>query len=324
MYRRHWVWDRRLLVKSRSYARTPGWAVGNGEVISAPRPGALRTRPSEAGPLPHCAEVTSFKGSAKLLRFDTGLYALSIIGTGAARAAEASIALPMVQISNPTSEEFGTVELVATTGDCGFGLGPEGGTVLIKAPLGGGYVLVATYESPDRPNPPLEIEVRRLDRVANEAAPLITATAPSAVRRTRQIKLEISLHIERIGDQRLHPDGWAGSLGKRLRLEAFGIRPLEALAAQDIEYKAFGPNAEQTPWVTGGQLSGSRRRGLPLTGFAVRLAAHLRDRYDLEYQGAFFDSGISDTVRNGTPCVGRIPRDPLEAINVRVIERFEC
>jgi hypothetical protein len=311
-------------VRSRSYATTPDRLADNGDIVSATGRPAARARVAAAGQLPHCTEVTSFRGTTKLLRFESGLYTITVGGIGKSTVAQASIALPMVQISNPPSEELGTVELVATTGDAGFWLGPEGGTMVLKAPLGGGHVLVSTYESPDRTGPPLEIEVRRLDRGRRAAVPMTTGMIPSVGSQADPIKLEISLHIERLGDQRLRPDGWAGSLGNRLRLEAFGIRPLQALASDDIEYKAFGPNGEQTPWVTNGQLSGSRRRGLPLTGFAVRLAAHRQDRYDVEYQGAFFDSGISDTVRNGAPCIGRIPGDPLEAINVRVTERGEC
>jgi hypothetical protein len=311
-------------VKSRSYATTPDWLAGNGEIISVVGHDVEREKPTGTSQSPHCTEVTSLRGTAKLLRFDAGLYSISVMRAEKSPASQSSFALPMTHVSNPSSEELGTVEIVATTSESAFWLGPEGGTVLIKAPLGGGHVLIATYEPSGRPNMPLEIEVRRLDQATREAVPMISGPASLSVRRSGPIKLEVLLHIERVGDRRFQPDGWVGSRGKRLRLEAFGIRPLERLAANDIEYKAFGPSGEETPWVTNGQLSGSRLRGLPLTGFAVRLAGHLQDRYDVEYQGAFFDSGVSDTLRNGAPCTGRIPRDPLEAINIRVTERLEC
>jgi hypothetical protein len=310
-------------VKSRSYATTPDWFAGEGQIVSLAGYDPQRGQPSGANQSPQCAEVTSFKGTAKLLRFDAGLYSISVMRAASSMVAEQGLALPMTHVSNPSSEELGTVEIVATTGDSSSWLGPEGGTVLLKVPLGGGHALIATYEAPDRLSHPFEIEVRRLDQEASEVVPMTTGSVPSEGKRARQIKLEISLHIERVGDRRLQPDGWVGSRGQRLRLEAFGLRPLDTLAAKDIEYKALGPNGEETPWVTNGQLSGSRLRGLPLTGFAVRLAPHLQDRYEAEYQGAFFDGGVSDTVRAGAPCTSRIPRDPLEAINIRVIERVE-
>jgi hypothetical protein len=62
---------------------------------------------------------------------------------------------------------------------------------------------------------------------------------------------------------------------------------------------------------------------MPLTGFAVRLAPHLRDRFDVIYQGAFFNSGASKTYRNGEACLPAQHDDVLEAVNLRVIERAD-
>ncbi len=129
------------------------------------------------------------------------------------------------------------------------------------------------------------------------------------------------LHIEREGDRRFVAEGWVGNRGRRLRIEAFSIRPLEALASGDIEYKAFGPNGRETPWVTDAKLCGTRGRGMPLTGFAVRLAPHLRDRFDVVYEGSFFASGVAGPCRNGEPCMGKLFDDPLEAMHLRLIER---
>jgi hypothetical protein len=61
---------------------------------------------------------------------------------------------------------------------------------------------------------------------------------------------------------------------------------------------------------------------LPLIGFAVRLASHLADRFEVTYQGSFFMSGISGVHRNGEPCRSTTGDDPLEAINIRLVERL--
>ena len=90
-----------------------------------------------------------------------------------------------------------------------------------------------------------------------------------------EIQTEIVLHIERLGDRRFPGAGWVGNRGKKLRIEAFSIRPLDTLLARDIEFKALGPNRRQTPWVTDAKLCGTRGTELPLTGFAVRLAPHV-------------------------------------------------
>ena len=61
--------------------------------------------------------------------------------------------------------------------------------------------------------------------------------------------------------------------------------------------------------------------GLPLTGFAIRVVPQQADRFEVVYQGSFFAGGISQMHQNGDPCRAATADDPLEAINVRLIER---
>ena len=60
---------------------------------------------------------------------------------------------------------------------------------------------------------------------------------------------------------------------------------------------------------------------MPLTGFAIRLAAHAQEQFDVVYDGAFFESGVVGPYRNGELCTPPIGDDPLEAINVRLTRR---
>ena len=136
-----------------------------------------------------------------------------------------------------------------------------------------------------------------------------------------EIETEIILHIEQLGDCRSAGGGWVGNREKRLRVEAFSIRPVETLRSRDIEYKALGPGRRQTPWVTDAKLCGTRGQSLPLTGFAVRLAGAALERFDVIYEGAFFESGTIGPHRNGELCTPPIADDPLEAISVRIIRR---
>jgi hypothetical protein len=137
----------------------------------------------------------------------------------------------------------------------------------------------------------------------------------------REIGAEIVLRTERQGDRRYRAQGWVGNRGAGQCIEAFGIRPLEAFAPEDIEYKALGSNGRETPWVSNAMLCGTRGTGQPLTGFAIRLAPHLRDRFDVLYEGAFVEQGVVGPSRNGEHCVAGVADDPLEAIRVRLIER---
>jgi hypothetical protein len=138
---------------------------------------------------------------------------------------------------------------------------------------------------------------------------------------TQDIPTEILLHIERAGDRLFPGRGWVGALGRKLRIEAFSIRPLERIAPTDIEFKGFLPRGGETQWVQGGVMCGTRGRRLPLIGFAVRMAPQFAGRFDVIYQGSFFGGGISTAYRNGQPCRAAAADDPLEAINVRIVGR---
>ncbi len=258
----------------------------------------------------------------RLITLEEGIYALSF--PTAAPAGEAGgVRFPATQVSAPPSDDYDMVEIVTGSGDLPEWCDAAGGVVVVKAPAGGGVVLVTTFGPIDAIEP-VNVEIRPLGpgagALAASSAPDAPGSAPASG--THQaVRNEIVLHIEREGDRRFEAAGWAGTRGQRRRVEAFSVRPLETLVPGDIEYKAFGPGGRETPWVSDAKLCGTRGRGLPLTGFAVRLAAHLGERFDVVYEGAFFDSGVAGPVRNGEPCVSSVSDDPLEAINVRVVPR---
>jgi hypothetical protein len=252
--------------------------------------------------------------TARLVRLDQGLYTLDIGEIGGPSGEVAGMVVPAIQISAAPSDDSDAVEIVAASGEFGPWLGPEGGTVVVRSPPGGGWVLITGYGPPDQMLAPLEVEIRRLGRPPRR--PPQTNMLPVM----REIRLEIALHIELIGDRRFSGQGWAGSRGQKLRVEAFGLLPLDTLSAADLEYKAYAPAGRETLWVSEGRLCGSRGRGEPLTGFAIRLAPHLRARFDVVYQGSFFEGGVAGPARNGETCTSPIVDDPLEAINVRLIE----
>jgi hypothetical protein len=171
---------------------------------------------------------------------------------------------------------------------------------------------------------PVEIQVTRLDHPNTKRTfphleqPELQSVLEHA---TQEIKTEIIVHMERMGDRTVPGGKWIGNLGQKRRIEAFGVRPLETLSPQDIQYKAFGPNGRETPWVTDANLCGTRGQGMPLTGFAIRLTSRLRERFDISYQGAFFDGGVSDLRKNGEPCTSTRVDDPLEDMNIHLVER---
>ena len=292
------------------------------------RPGALRPESAAAGAIaPRQAEPTPIVVAAtRLVRVDEGLYTLRVGEIAGTPTAIGGLTVPLAHVSAPFAEDGNGVEIVASYPRRGPWLGKEGGTVILRSPAPGGYVIVTVYGAAGQPAGELSLDLRRLDAAASGMeAPGVLVEASgraAALTGTRDVPTEILLHIERAGDRLFPGRGWVGALGRKMRIEAFSVRPLEHLAPADIEMKGFLPEGGETPWVPGGALCGTRGRGLPLTGFAVRVAPHRADRFDVQYQGSFFLGGISETRRNGDPCRAATANDALEAINVRLLERI--
>ena len=292
------------------------------------RPGAA---PSAAVP-PSPGEPQSVAvATVRMLRIDEGLYALRVGEIAGKPGDIAGMAVPAVLVSAPFAEDGNGVEIVASFPRRGPWLGKDGGTMIVRSPIGGGYLVVTVYGDAEQhqgeQTSQLSLDLQRLDAAGNgarEAGPAaalpVGGQAPPPAE-PRDTPTEILLHIERAGDRLFPGRGWVGALGRRMRVEAFSIRPLERLLPTDIEMKGFLPNGGETAWVPGGVLCGTRGRGLPLTGFAVRVVPQQADRFEVVYQGSFFAGGISQTHQNGDPCRAATADDPLEAINVRLIER---
>jgi len=257
---------------------------------------------------------------ANLVALEQGLYALEIGESACMRGQMFSLQLPVVQVSAPSDDRNPNAEIIGASGRRDTWLGQEGGTVIIRSPPGGGHVLVTAYGLPAQGVSVPDIQVRRLDRPRSNGA---VHQSVDPADEPDEIRSEIVLHMERLGDRRFPGEGWVGNRGKKLRIEAFSIRPVDTLLARDIEFKALGPKGRQTPWVTDAKLCGTRGQGLPLTGFAIRLAPGVAERLDVVYQGAFFESGVVGPNRNGELCIPPIADDPLEAINVRLIRRSD-
>jgi hypothetical protein len=259
----------------------------------------------------------------RLIRVDEGLYALRIGEIGGASGSASGLTVPAAQVSVPFGEDGRGVEIVASFPRRGNWIGREGGTVILRSPAAGGQVVVTAYGTAGEDHAEgLAVDLHRLDGPDGLAGEPAGAAGPRAagLTGTRDVATEILLHIERLGDRLFPGRGWVGALGRRMRIEGFSIRPIEQLAPNELEMKGFLPNGGETPWVPGGTLCGTRGRGLPLIGFALRIVPHRADRFDVVYQGSFFSGGISEQLRNGSPCRAGAD-DPLEAINVRLIER---
>ena len=198
--------------------------------------------------------------------------------------------------------------------------------VVIRSARAGGWLMAATFGAPGQVRTAPNIVVRSLA----EAPPLL-APRPEpqmvvpvrseelAAGTQREIRVEVTAHIEGQGDRLFPGSSWAGRPGDRTRIEGFSLRPLQELQPSEIEYKALHPGGIETAWLPGPQFCGTRGRNLPIVGLAIRIAPHVQDQFSVVYQGAFFRSGISAPRSNGAPCLPRISGDALEAVNVRIV-----
>lgn len=277
-----------------------------------------RFESTEATPETIIASRERPSATACVVTLEQGLYAIEIAESTPVEGRVFGLQMPAVQVSAPRDEQDRNAQIIAASGRGDPWLDREGGTVIVNSPPGGARVLVTVYGPPEQVVPIPDIEVRRVDRARSNRAALPYAGPPAA---PAEIRSEIVLHVERLGDRRFPGEGWAGNRGKKLRIEAFSIRPVDTLLARDIEFKALGPKGRQTPWVTDAKLCGTRGQGLPLTGFAIRPAPHAAESFDIFYRGAFFESGVVGPCRNGELCTPPIADDPLEAIEVRLTRK---
>jgi hypothetical protein len=168
-----------------------GRARAKPRVVAAPKPGG------EVQPV----AVTA----VRMVAVDEGLYALRIGQIGEPSGAVSGIEFPVAQVSAPFAEDGNGPEIVASFPRRGPWLGPEGGTVIIRSPAGGGHVIVTAYGPAEQSAVPLALDLRRLDGPAtgvedqDAAASAVTSGGASAESQTREVPTEILLHIERAG-----------------------------------------------------------------------------------------------------------------------------
>lgn len=265
------------------------------------------------------AAAQEIKGRARCIRLQAGLNLVRLERSGAASFVIAGFRFPATQILPKPGESVAVTILSNSGGGTGW-LGTEGGAVVVKAADDGGSVLAVTYGlSEDAALPAVKVlPLNRLNDIETALPPPVPKL-PIPV--GRQITGEIVVHIERQGDRRFALGEWAGNPDGALRVEGLAIRPLDTILPGQIEYMGYRSERQQTPWTSNARLCGTRGRGLPLAGFAVRLALSLHERFDVVYEAKFVSGETRGPLRNGEPCLPSAAGDVLSAIRVRIIER---
>ena len=258
---------------------------------------------------------------ARLVNLDPGLFAFSIAGSAPWQGIAAGLGVPAVHLASVHAAEDAALEITTATGGPGMWLGGPSTTLLVRAPARGGTALVTAYLGHDPAAPPLALTIRRLDTASEPPVRTVSFAARTASASAPEIPLEIVLHIRGRGDVYFFGSDWAGRVGPGSWVEAFTILPRHARAAA-IEYKGLSAGGVETAWLAAGSVCGTTGRNTPLLGFAVRQKAAVAGaRFDCEYSGYFESGAVSGPARNGAPCRSTSDNDPLEGLQLRIIDR---
>jgi GT2 family glycosyltransferase/glycosyltransferase involved in cell wall biosynthesis len=291
-----------------------------------PRSTPLEDQPPEIS-------TQALSAAAHPITIGPGLYLFRVrSGSPTASARTADIALPAVNLTVVPGGSTGKVEFMTAPGGNGSWLCQPSDMVVARVTERAATVLLTSLRAPG--GPLLSIEVERLDKhesppLPPEAAAEAGDTNPSPptgeLPSPPGLRAELCVHVQRRGDHLFTTPAWAGFRGERIWIESFSINPFELISADQIEYKGLTATGYETPWLSKGAPCGTRGRSMPLLGFAVRLKPLSGGQlYDCEYSGAFLSGLVVGPCRNGAPCVSTQSDDPLEAIQLRIVERLDA
>ncbi|OCR02547.1 hypothetical protein BCD67_01285 [Oscillatoriales cyanobacterium USR001] len=132
------------------------------------------------------------------------------------------------------------------------------------------------------------------------------------------VKLKVLAHIQSIGDRTFAAQEYAGTRGKNLRLEGFGINIEPAIPGLSIQYMAHVEGVGDTAWLNEGELAGFRGKAKRIEGFAIRLIGPQAANYNVFYAAHIQNIGDVPTVSNGQYCGTRGKSLRIEGIKIWV------
>ena len=286
---------------------------------------------------PTAGEPTQEEGlsaSVQVLPLPAGLYLFSVkAASPLTERVAGKLHLPAMHVGLGPGVGADQVEFIAGPGTAGAWLFAQGDVLVAKVNSAGATLILTSVR--DSEGKVLSIEVERLEsrtdaapiprrlRSAGVREPEVRAPAASAAGSDGlTVPLQIKTHIRSRGDMSFSDAPWAGRVGPGLWIESFSIRPLEHLAAKDIEYKGLTGTGFETPWQSSEQFCGTKGISMPLVGFAVRLKPGPEgSAYDCEYSGYYRSGATAGPFRNGAPCRSALANDPLEGMQVRISKR---
>ena len=288
------------------------------------------------------ADPPTLRASAQILPLNRGVYLFSVETSTARPVIEGDVTLPALSLSPAPGSDSKAFEFLGGLRTEGAWLRDARDIQVVKVNSGDALLLVTSYTTPE--SAPLSMQVERIDgrqrtgERANSAPPQPAPAqlsappvqAPSvptsmqgsiATEPLRGFRTQITAHIANRGDVNFVGAPWAGTLSERFPIEAFTIAPLEGVASNHLEYKAMLANGTDTGWIEGGQMCGTQRQRIAITGFAVRMKADRANAFTVEYSGRFTSGRFVGPTRDGQPCSSDTAGDALYAMQVVITEQ---
>ena len=256
--------------------------------------------------------------SVQLLTLPVGIYTFTVQGGAPTTTLTEELALPALQLGLAPMKSPGTVEFLGGATTLDRWLACSSDVIIVRISGGSVSLLLTSLRSPS--SSVLAIDVRRLDAEPRPVDPELQAGEAATAPTSGVLPTHILAHIHNVGD--LHfTDGWAGCLSEKLWIEAFAIMSVGQLAPDLIEYCGVTSDGLQTPWLSNQMLCGSRGRGMPMMGCAIRLKPDIAEDYDVTYTGRFVSGSALGPFKNGDLCCSDVPGDPLWGIELSVAQR---
>jgi len=279
---------------------------------NSPAPVTMRGEPSvqPAEPTPHLPGAQDRTASVQMLMLPPGVYAFSLGSSGPAGEHREQITLPAIHVGIAPIRSQAQVEFYAGPHTLDRWLAFAGDRVIARVTGDTAGLLLTSLRRPE--DAALAIDVRRID------APM--AQDPQALPASGVPQPQVMAHVRQLGDLYLSAEA-VGPFGQELWIEAFVVNNPDGQGAERLEYRGITADGYETPWLTDTVLCGSRGRGTPLLGFALRPRVAFAQALECRYVGVFGSGRRVGPLSDGSLCRSDLPNDPLEGIELQVVAR---
>jgi hypothetical protein len=269
---------------------------------------------SENSPTAAPVSAERLTATVQVLTLPPGTYAFTVDANLPPGRRPEELAVPALQVGSAPMESAGTVEFMMGAQTRDRWLSDLKDIIIAKIHGGPATLLLTSLRAPE--SDALAVNVQKIDL---DADPL----AQRGVWRTRhRLRSRVLVHVQNVGDLQFF-DGWAGCIGEQLFIEAFTVVAPRSAPAGLIEYRGSTAEGFETPWMSNGELCGSRAQAAPLMGFAIRIKPDYAERYTCLYSGRFVSGRHIGPFSGGRLCRSDLPNDPLEGMDIHIAERPE-